>query len=333
MLQNSSRFWGETTVVYGPIWTLICKIATALSFGNTTICLLIFKILSLGIHLLSCYLIYRITKKVIFVLMYGLSPFVLLEAIANVHNDLWVVCLVLASIYFLLRKRKLVLSILLLAIATTIKYFTILLLPFIIIYYYRKEHPIVRLKKCILYGMFFVVCVVCIYLLTIQNLTILQGIIAQQEKYTKSIGLVVYLFTNNFAIVDTMMKTLLGAFTIYYAIICINWLTTKNITWQKMMRSYGLILCIFLFVLITNFQPWYILWLFSGFMWQKAVTLRNVLWVGLTSQFANSFFMMYGEGYQNGVVFVLIMIISMAIIGLLQKAYKLQKMKKLEEKN
>ena len=32
---------------------------------------LIFKIISLGIHLLSCYLIYRITKKSIFVLMFG----------------------------------------------------------------------------------------------------------------------------------------------------------------------------------------------------------------------------------------------------------------------
>ena len=33
-------------------------------------------------------LIYKITKKDLFVLLYGLNPFVLFEALVNVHNDI-----------------------------------------------------------------------------------------------------------------------------------------------------------------------------------------------------------------------------------------------------
>ena len=43
--QGSINDWAGTTVVYGPIWTLICKIVAGITFGNIDFALLIFKII------------------------------------------------------------------------------------------------------------------------------------------------------------------------------------------------------------------------------------------------------------------------------------------------
>ena len=92
--------WGSTTVVYGPVWTVICKIVAGISFGNIDIALLLFKLLNVIIHLVNCYLIYKLTGKKLFVLLYGLNPYMFIEGIANVHNDIYVVTCILASLHF-----------------------------------------------------------------------------------------------------------------------------------------------------------------------------------------------------------------------------------------
>ena len=74
-------------------------------FGNIDIGILLFKILGVLAHILNCYIIYKLTKKKIFVLLYGLNPFILLEGIANVHNDMYIITFVLASIYFLIKRK------------------------------------------------------------------------------------------------------------------------------------------------------------------------------------------------------------------------------------
>ena len=61
-----SNYWSNTTVVYGAIWTLICRIIAGMSFGNVDIGLILFKILNLIIHIVNCYLMYKISKKKIF---------------------------------------------------------------------------------------------------------------------------------------------------------------------------------------------------------------------------------------------------------------------------
>ena len=137
VIQKGSNYWGEQTVVYGPIWPLICGILTSISVGNVDLCLFIFKVFNGLLHIINCYLIYKITKKNIFVLIYGLNPFILFEGISNTHNDMLVMTLIFLSIYVLLRKRNITLSVIVLAISAAVKYFTILLLPFIIIYYFR----------------------------------------------------------------------------------------------------------------------------------------------------------------------------------------------------
>lgn len=147
LAQGYSNDWADSTVVYGPIWTLICKLVAGLSFGNIDFALLIFKLVNVLVHLCNCYLIYKIAHKKIFTLLYGLNPFILIEGIACVHNDMFVALFLLIALYFLAKRKNLVVSIVFLAMATAIKYFTIILLPFVIIYYFREEKPLQRLRK------------------------------------------------------------------------------------------------------------------------------------------------------------------------------------------
>lgn len=147
LAQGYSNDWAGATVVYGPVWTLICKIIAGLSFGNIDIALIMFKLVNVAVHLTNCYLIYKISHRKLFTCIYGLNPFILIEGIACVHNDIFVVLFILLALYFLTKKKNLVLTVTFLAMATAIKYFAIILLPFVIIYYFRKETPLKRFRK------------------------------------------------------------------------------------------------------------------------------------------------------------------------------------------
>lgn len=147
LAQSYSNDWANSTVVYGPVWTLICKIVAGMSFGNIDMALFLFKLVQVMVHLLNAYIIYKISHKKLFTCLYGLNPFILMEGIACVHNDMFVALFILIAMYFLTKKKNLVVSIIFLAMATAIKYFAILLLPFMVIYYFRKEKPIKRFRK------------------------------------------------------------------------------------------------------------------------------------------------------------------------------------------
>lgn len=314
ILLKGANNWGDKTVVYGPIWPLICSALTGISFKNVDICLLIFKIFNTLLHILNCYLIYKITGKKKFVLLYGLNPFVLLEGIANVHNDMLVLTLIFGAMYFLLKKKNILLPIILLAISACVKYFTVLLLPFVIIYYYRNENAGKRLLQCIKYGLIFVVIAILAYLIYFRDTSVLQGMMVQQNAYAKSLALIMLKYAPQ---VEKVLKSiLLGTFALAYSIICIKMLFCKNIKFIKIMRKYNIFLIIFIFILITNFQPWYIMWLFGAIMWQKSAMIKEIIGISILSQFANSIFMIYSEYYPVGMGFILIIIIGAIIIAL-----------------
>lgn len=335
LAQGYSNDWADSTVVYGPIWTLICKGVAGLSFGNIDIALLLFKLVNVLVHLGNCYLIYKISHKKIFTLMYGLNPFILIEGIACVHNDMFVALFILVALYFLIRKKNLVISIAFLSIATAIKYFAIILLPFVVIYYFREEKLGKRLIRSIQYGCLFVIVLAIPYLFYVQNGQVLSGLLIQQEKLAKNFYIIITQYFEHLK-PSTVNHVLLGTFTIIYFFTCVILLNKKQIRFREEMRKANYFIMAFLFLLITNFQPWYIIWLFPLLMWQKA---ENILWIpqiALMSEFANSIFLTYGEGWQNGTPFTFVFIVgSLGIYIVNQKLATLaiQKKKKERKKN
>ena len=179
--------WKDQTIVYGPIWPLLCATFASLSFGNLDLCLLIFKIANLTIHILNCILIYKICKKKKFVVLYGLNPLVLFESLANVHNDIWLVFFMLLGIYLLKNKKKYISAIVMFAIATSIKYVTILIMPFIVIWYFRKENVPNRIKYAFLSAFIYLAVILAAYSIYINDLSVLDGIMTQQNKLSKAI--------------------------------------------------------------------------------------------------------------------------------------------------
>lgn len=318
--------WSDTTVVYGPVWTLICKVIAILSFGSINWGLLIFKIANLMVHLGNCYLLYKISNKKIFTLLYGINPFILIEGIACVHNDIFVVFFMLMTLYFLVKRKNLILSIVFLAIATAIKYFTIIMLPFIIIYYFRQEKPKKRFIRCIQYGCLFLIVMIIPYVFYIRDIQVLSGILTQQEKLSKSVYLIINeYFTEPRMDVNFVKTFLLEIFTIIYFFTCIILLNKKNIRFRDEMKKANYFIMAFLFLLITNFQPWYIMWLFPLLIWQNAKMILWIPQIALMSQFANSIFLTYGERWQNGIPFIFVFVVGSLGIALINQKVKMQK--------
>ena len=309
--QASTNDWADTVCVYGAVWTLVCKFIGAISFGNIDFALFAFKVLNVIVHLVNCYLLYKITNKKIFPLIYGLNPLVLLEGIACVHNDIFMVLFVLLSLFYLIKKKNLILSIVFLALATAIKYFTILLLPFIIIYYFKNEKPSKRFIKCIQYGILFLIIFAIPYLFYVRDFQVLAGIFTQQEKFAKSIYIMIMeYFTSPEGLVSTINNLLLGTFVIIYFFSMVILLNKKNICFRTEMKKANYFIMAFLFLLITNFQPWYIMWLFPLIPWQKAENMRWIPQIAIVCEFANAVFLTYGEGWQNGTPFSFILIVG-----------------------
>lgn len=324
--QGYNNYWADTTVVYGPVWQLVCKLVAGVSFGNIDFALLIFKLLNAFVHLCNCYLIYKISHKKIFTLLYGLNPLVLIEGIACVHNDIFVALFMLLALYFLTQKKNLVATVAFLAIATAIKYFAIILLPFVIIYYFKEEKPLKRFEKCIQYGLIFLIVFAIPYIFYVRDAQVLSGLFVQQEKLAKSFYIILNEYFKGPDIpATTVNHILLGAFTIIYFFTCIVLLNKKEICLRNEMKKANYFVMAFLFLLITNFQPWYVIWLFPLLMWQSSENIKWIPQIAIITEFANSIFLTYGEGWQNGVPFTFILIVgSLGIWIINQKTKKLK---------
>lgn len=324
--QGRINVWAGTTVVYGPVWTLICGGVAKLSLGNVNFGLLIFKLINVLVHLLNCYFIYKIWNKKSFTLIYGLNPFVLIEGISNVHNDMFVLLFILIATYMLLKKKNIVGTIIFLSLATAIKYFAILLLPIFILYHYRDKKVHQRMLvggACIL---LFISLILIYYLPFIKDIGIFQGLQLQRGKFAKSIYTIVKVFfPTTKGIATKINKILTIAFIAIYLIKCIRLLFKKKISLEQEMREHTVYLMAFIFLLITNFQPWYLIWIFYVIFWQKKENILYLINLCLMTLIANCVFLVYSEMWVYGAIFSGIMIMTIMILKPIEKLKGIKK--------
>lgn len=317
MFNKVANCWRYETVVYGPLWTGICTVLSWLSFGNIDIALLLFKLANLIFHLINCVLVYKITRKRIFLILYGLNPFILFEALSNVHNDIFIVLFILLAIYFTIRKKNLFMAVAFVALATAIKYLAILILPFIVLYYVRKKEVKDRIKYCIFCGIEYVAIIAVLYLIYMKDLSVFAGIFMQQGKYNRSIFYILYEYLGE-GTVQILQNICLGLFAIYYIYICIRLLLQKEIKFYQVIKKYNVILFIFTFILITNFNAWYIMWFYPTMFWLKSKSQETILALSYSSQIANfASFALWSEEAWLGIPYLIIMIVGAGIIKLL----------------
>jgi len=329
MYGKVANCWVEETVIYGPAWSLICKVLSGISGGNIDMALLIFKITSLIIFLCSTILIDKITNKKIFMAMFALNPLVLFEGLSNVHNDLFLVFFMLLGIYFITKKKSLFLSVACIAIATAIKYLSIIILPFIIIYYLRNEKIKTRVIKTLLCAIEFVVIIIGFYMIYIKDISVLSGIFIQQNKYSRSIALVLLqLLGGNTQLLDIIKLVSLLVFVIAYCIVIFKLFFNKNsqeLSIQKILRKYNIFILIFTFILITNFNAWYLLWIFPTIMWQKSNMIKLSLYasIGALMSYAISY-ATYIDDESVGAIYLGTIIMVTILMYMIEKLGKKQ---------
>lgn len=318
--QGANNFWASTTVVYGPIGQMIFKLCTAISFNNINICIIVFKLLNLIIHIANCYLIYIISGKKKFTVIYGLNPYIFLEFVANAHNDIIIVFFVLLTLYFLIKRKNIVVSILFLALATGIKYFTILLLPIAILYHFREEEKVLkRLLRCIQYGGLFVLIFAIEYIPYFEDINVLFAMMPQTERYSCSIYSALYKLNSN--LIQQVRVAFLTSFIYLYLLFCLEFLLKKNKNIFDMLRKYNMILILFLLSL-TNWHQWYLIWLIATMIWQKPKTMRNIMALTVVTEIALSIYMFKAESYIYDIYFVGIIACLFAIWQMINKRYK-----------
>lgn len=114
--------------LYGPGWILLSGIPYLLSFGNYIFSIYLLKSFVGIFYIGTLFLIWKITRKLLPVIIFAASPLILIETFISGHNDVVMMFFMLLSFYFL-RNKKILLSFLSLLASILIKYSTILLIP------------------------------------------------------------------------------------------------------------------------------------------------------------------------------------------------------------
>jgi len=114
--------------LYGPSWIALTVVPYFLGFGNFVSTLFNFKLLSLFFYLAVSWIINKISKDFISVLLFSLNPLVVIETLVGGHNDIAMMFFALFGLLLFLKK-KVFLAFVLLVISIFIKYSTLFLLP------------------------------------------------------------------------------------------------------------------------------------------------------------------------------------------------------------
>ena len=114
--------------LYGPVWTTLTGVPYFLGFGNFVINLFELKLLIGVFYLAATFLVWKISKNMMSLILFAFNPLVIIETLVSSHNDIVMIFLALLS-FFLLMQKKIFLGALFLILSIFIKYTTALLVP------------------------------------------------------------------------------------------------------------------------------------------------------------------------------------------------------------
>ena len=80
---------------------------------------------------------------------------------------------------------------------------------------------------------------------------------------------------------------------------------------------------VFTFVLITNFNPWYVIWIFPTLLWQKAKNIRLSLYLSLGA--IVSYSITYATKVDDesvGIPYLILMVLTVVILYMLREVNK-----------
>jgi len=137
--------WVGTGSVYGSLHVYVTGALARLAGDGIEANLLLFKGFFIGLNLLNLVLIWKIAARIKTglerkaLIFYGWNPFILTLVVANAHNDILMLALVLAGLLCYLDRRYLV-GVLLITLATLVKFIALPVLVVYIALVVRRQH-------------------------------------------------------------------------------------------------------------------------------------------------------------------------------------------------
>ncbi len=136
--------WPNQTDAYGPL-SVYMQTAPVVVFGNAIVWTVwAYKIILLGLVALSVVYFWKLAEEFVpeggmrLWVLYAYSPFVIVNAFIDGHNDIGLMALSVPSVYYLL-KRKYGRAFLFWTLAFSVKYMVLLILPFYLITMMKQE--------------------------------------------------------------------------------------------------------------------------------------------------------------------------------------------------
>lgn len=114
--------------LYGPVWIILTGVPYFVGLGNFIINLFAIKFFIAMFYFTTTFLIWKISKNFMSLILFALNPLIVVETLVSSHNDIVMVYFVLLSFYLCLKK-KIFFAIILFILSILIKYATILLFP------------------------------------------------------------------------------------------------------------------------------------------------------------------------------------------------------------
>lgn len=122
--------------LYAPSWIILTGIPYFLGSGNFIITLFSFKLFITIFYLATIFLIWKISKNIISMVLFAFNPLIVIETLVGGHNDIVMMFFALFAMHFA-KTKKLFYMIIFFVLSFLIKYSTIVLLP-IFIYIFIK---------------------------------------------------------------------------------------------------------------------------------------------------------------------------------------------------
>lgn len=148
-----SRFAKSLPIIYGPAWAIVTFIPSSIFRNNIFLVFLSIKFIVLIFHFANARLIYRIINiirpeaAIYSLMLYLWNPLIVFEFANNAHNDAMLLFFLLLAVFFLV-KRRFILVLPALILSVLVKYQTAILLPFFIVALW-KTMPAEKIKTLI----------------------------------------------------------------------------------------------------------------------------------------------------------------------------------------
>ena len=280
--------WHDVTSAYGPLWETIAAGLARISGDNLLTNVMIFKLFEVLGELLTALLIGLTLRQIapdralLAVFLYTWNPIVPFFAAGNGHNDFVMTALIMGSLYCLTR-RWFVASTIVAVLGALVKFIPALLLPFIVIVAWRELRGEARIKAFLSMLLLTIVAVVSFYAPYWTGFETL-ALDRRSHLFTGSVGTLLRQLLEPIIGSDSsatvVSVTAWSAFFLFALIIVVRfWQNVRQnaaVDPLQPIRVLVLLLLFYLLIVVSWFQPWYIVWVLPIALILADTPLRRV---------------------------------------------------------